>query len=382
MGITDWFRNMFNKNGKLSLNAIIGDVAGSTFYKELALQSSINLIANTIAKSEFVTYEKGKKVQKTNHYILNVEPNKNISSSIFWREVINKLIYESECLVIMQDGMLYVADSFNRKEFAFKENIYTDITVSNYALKDVLRESEVMYFKWYGEETKTVISGLNDDYSKLIELSSKSYKRNKGRKGTLEIPTSYPQTDEAQADLQELLDKRFKTYFEAEGDALLPLTDGLKYNERQETKSTKDNDSSREIRAFADDIFDFVAMAIRIPPQLLKGDIADTGNAVNDYLAFCINPLMKFITDEINRKMYKQVSYNERTYVRCDTTNVKVVDLKDIANALDVLTRIGAYSIDESLKALGMEPLNTSWSQARFMTKNYQPIEEMMKGGE
>jgi len=123
-------------------------------------------------------------------------------------------------------------------------------------------------------------------------------------------------------------------------------------------------------------------MALRIPPQLLKGDVADTSNAVNNYLAFCINPLAKFITDEINRKMYGKKDYEERTYVRCDTTNVKVVDLKDIANALDVLTRIGAYSIDDRLQALGMEPLNTDWSVMRFMTKNYEPIEDMLKGGE
>jgi len=74
--------------------------------------------------------------------------------------------------------------------------------------------------------------------------------------------------------------------------------------------------------------------------------------------------------------------YTQNTYVKCDTRNVKVVNLKDIANALDILTRIGAYTIDDSLKALGMEPLNTDWSRIRFMTKNYQPITEMLKGGD
>ena len=382
MRITDWFRGAFGKSGKLDLSAVIGEVASNVFYKELALQASINLIANTIAKSEFVTYKDGRQVRGANYYVLNVEANQNKTSSSFWRQVISELIYKGECLVIMQNGMLYVADSFERKEFAFKENLYFDIVISDYDLKDVYSESQVIYFEWYSEDTQKAITGLNSDYSKLIELSSRSYKRNKGRKGTLEVPTSYPQTDEAQADLQELLDRRFKTYFEAEGDALLPLTDGLKYNERQENKSSKDNDSSREIRMLIDDIFDFVAMALRIPPQLLKGDVADTSNAVNNYLAFCINPLAKFITDEINRKMYSMKEYEERTYVRCDTTNVKVVDLKDIANALDVLTRIGAYSIDDSLQALGMEPLGTEWSVMRFMTKNYEPIEEMLKGGE
>ena len=120
------------------------------------------------------------------------------------------------------------------------------------------------------------------------------------------------------------------------------MTDGLKYNEPSKEKSSKDAENGRGIRDFINDIFDFVAMSLRIPPSLLKGDVQETSNAVNDFLAFCLNPFVKFITDELNRKMYGKERYTEKTYVKCDTRNVKVIDLKDIANALDVLTRIGA----------------------------------------
>ena len=380
MNLIDWFRGLFNKDGTLSLDCYIGSVAGSVFYKELALQSSINLIANSIARSEFLTYEKGKEVRKNNHYLLNVEANQNTPASIFWRDVVSNIIYKGKCLVVMQGDMLYIADDFNRKELAFVENIYTDVVIKNYKLKDTFTESKVLYFEWNNPELKKIIDGLNAEYSKLIEVSSRSFKRGKGRKGVLEIPSGYPQTEEAQKDLQELLDIRFKNYFESEGDALIPLTDGLKYNEPSKEKSSKDAENGRGIRDFINDIFDFVAMSLRIPPSLLKGDVQDTSNAVNDYLAFCLNPFVKFITDELNRKMYGKERYTEKTYVKCDTRNVKVIDLKDIANALDVLTRIGAYCIDDSLKALGMEPLNTDWSKIRFMTKNYQPVTEMLKG--
>jgi HK97 family phage portal protein len=382
MAITDWFMGLFKGRRTVDLNDHIGALTGSIFYKELALQASVNLISNSIAKSNFITYQNGKEVKGIDHYILNVEANQNTPASRFWRDVVNKLIYDQECLVIMQNNMFYVADDFERIELAFVENIYKDIVISNYELRDVFRESEVLYLEWYNPKLKSVIEGLNTEYSKLIEVSSKSYKRSKGKKGTLEIPASYPQTDEAQKDLQDLMDNRFKKYFEAEGDALIPLTNGLKYTERgSNEKLSKNTEGGREIRDFIDDIFDFVAIALRIPPQLFKGDTQDTSYAVNDFLTFCLNPLVKFITDELNRKMYGMKLYNSGTYVKCDTTNIKVVDLKDIANALDVLTRIGAYSIDDSLEALGMEPLNTEWSKTRFMTKNYQPVEDMLKGG-
>lgn len=382
MAITDWFMGLFKDKTTISLDEYIGSLTGSIFYKELALQASINLISNSIVKSKFTTYEEGKEVQKINHYILNIEANQNTPASRFWRDVVTKLIYEQRCLVVMRNNMLYVADDFERVELAFKENIYKNIVVSDYELKDVFRESEVLYFEWYNSDLKTIINGLNTEYSKLIEVSSRSYKRSKGKKGVLEIPASYPQTDEAQKDLQDLMDNRFKKYFEAEGDALIPLTDGLKYTERGgNEKTSKNTEGGREIRDFINDIFDFIAIALRIPPQLLKGDVQDTSNAVNDFLTFCLNPLVKFITDELNRKMYGMELYNSKTYVKCDTTNIKVVNLKDIANALDVLTRVGAYCIDDSLEALGMEPLDTDWSKTRFMTKNYMPVEDMLEGG-
>ncbi|HCM13155.1 MAG TPA: phage portal protein [Lachnospiraceae bacterium] len=382
MFITDWFRGLFNKDGTLSLDCYIGGVAGSVFYKELALQSSVSLIANSITRSEFLTYENGKEVRKINHYMLNVEANQNTSASVFWRNVVKNIIYKGECLVIMQDNKLYVADSFDKKEKVFYENVYSNIEINGYKLEESYSESKVLHFEWSNPDAKKLIDGLNAEYAKLIEISSRSYKRSKGKKGTLEIPADYPQTEDAQNDLQDLMDKRFKKYFEAEGDALIPLTDNLKYTERGSDKASKDTEGGREIRNFIDDIFDFTGIALRIPPQLLKGNVQDTSNAVNDFLTFCLNPFVKFITDELNRKMYGIKHYTQNTYVKCDTRNVKVVNLKDIANALDILTRIGAYTIDDSLKALGMEPLNTDWSRIRFMTKNYQPITEMLKGGD
>ncbi|NYB73862.1 phage portal protein [Sedimentibacter hydroxybenzoicus DSM 7310] len=382
MYITDWFRGLFNlHDGTLPLDAYVGNVVGEVFYKELALQASVNLIANTITRSEFLTYEKGKEVKNDNYYLLNIEPNQNKSASKFWRDVIHKLIYDNECLVIQQDKMFYVADSFNPVKFAFKENIYKNIVVEGYNLKNVYTESQVFHFELHNQRIKTVIDNLCESYSKLIKASSKGYLKGKGKKAKLTIPTNYPQTEKAQEDLKKLLEERFKTFFEAEGDAVLPLTNGLGYEEiGQDNKTQSSSIEGRHIRAFVDDIFDFTAIGLQIPPALLKGNVADTGKAVNDFLTFCINPLAKILSDEINRKLYGKKLYLERTYCKLDTTRIKVVELKDIANALDILTRIGAYCVDDSLRALGMEPLNTEWSKARWMTKNYSPIEKMAKG--
>lgn len=383
MALWDWFTGLFNKdNGALSLDAYVGELVGEVFYKELAIQACVNLISNAVARSEFKTYEKGQEVRKDNYYLFNVEPNQNKPAAKFWRDVIHKLVYDNDCLVIQQNSMFYIADSYDLVEFAFKENIYKNIVVANYQLKNVYSESQVFHFELHNKKIKTVIDGLYQSYAKLIAASQGHYKKNNARRGTLNIPTNYPQTDKAQEDLNKLLSERFKRFFEAEGGAVLPMSNGMEYKELSSNIGVKGGVEGRDIRAFIDDVFDFVAIAFQMPPQLLKSNVADTSKVVTDFLTFCINPLAELLTDEINRKMYGKKAYLERTYMKLDTSRIRVVDIKDVANAFDVLLRIGAYSIDDCLETMGMEPLNTEWSRARFMTKNYEPIETAFKGGE
>ena len=379
------FRSWFTKDGKLDLSTSVAVLATEAYFKELAVQSAINLIANAVARSEFKTFDKGKEVRAENYYLFNVEPNPNRSASKFWRDVVYRLVHDNECLVIMQGDHLYLADSYNVVSGTFVENLYTDIRIGDYNLSTKHRESEVLHFELHNERIKSVIDGLYASYAKLIAAAQKHYKRNASRKGALTIPTNYPQTEKAQSELRELLEHRFKTFFEAESDAVIPLTNGITYKEVEgAAATTKGSVEGRDIRAFIDDVFDYVAIAFQVPPQLLRGNVADTDKAVNNFLTFCINPLAELLTDEINRKMYGKKAFLERTYVRLETSHIRAVDIKDVANALDVLLRIGAYTIDDCLQHLGMEPLNTEWSTQRWMTKNYAPIEieTAAEGGE
>ena len=379
--IKDWLNVLFGRKPTQNEAMFIGSLATEVFFKELALQASINLIANALAKGEFLTFEGGKQVRSENYYLLNVEPNQNESANKFWRDVVAKAIHENECLVVQHNLEFYVADSFTVDNYAFYENVYKDIVIGDLQLDRTFRESEVFRFELHDQRIKTVIDGLYSSYAKLIATSQSNYKRNNSVRGTLNLDTSYPQTEQANKDLKDLLENRFKKFFDAEGPAIVPLAKGMKFEELASNIGVKSGADGREIRNFIDDIFDFVAIALQIPPQLLKGNVADTDKAVNNFLTFCINPWAKMIETEINRKLYGKKAYLGRTYCKLDTTRIKAVDIKDVANALDVLTRIGAYCVDDSLITLGMEPLNTEWSQTRWMTKNYTPITEAAKGG-
>lgn len=382
MAVLDWFLGLFNKDtGTLDLDAYIGELAGEIFFKELAVQASINLIANAVSRSEFQTFENGKEVKKDNYYLFNVEPNPNKSASKFWRDVVSKLVYNNECLVIQQGYSFYAADDFDVEEFAFKPYVYHDIVIDNLQLKGSYIEPDVFHFELHNEKITNVIEGLNRSYSKLIAVSQKNYKKNNSRKGKVKIPTEYPQTQKAQDDLKNLFETRFKKFFEAEGEAVLPLTNGLDYEELKSNIGTDGTANNKEIRSFIDDIIDFVAIAFNIPPILIKGGVANMEKLIDYFLTFCINPIAELINDEINRKLYGKRAFLNRTYVKLNTSFIKAVNIKDIAGSLEILERIGAFTVDDSLKALGMEPLNTEWSKARWMTKNYENIEDRYEGG-
>lgn len=283
--------------------------------------------------------------------------------------------------MIQNRGMFYVAESYTMKPYAFKENFYTDIVVGNLKLNRSFVEGEVLHFELHNEKVRTLIDGLYKSYSKLIAASQSQYRRNNARRGILKIESSYSQTKDAKEKLEALLSDKFKKYFEAENGAVLPLSSGLDYKESDSNIGSKGGSQGKDIRAFVDDIFDFVAIAFQVPPQLIKGNIADTGKLVNNLLTFCISPLTEVLEDEINRKLYKKKAYLERTYLKIDPTRIRNIDITDLASSLDILVRVGGFTIDDVLKRLGMEPLETDYSKARWMTKNYERIDKE-KGGE
>ena len=381
MALIDFLDKFFGTTDEITLKTCSIDATNNVYYRKLVTEASINLISKTVSRAEFQTFENGQETKKLNYYLLNVEANKNKSASLFWRETVEKLLKDGEALILIQDNQLYLADSFTQKEFAFKENTYTDIVIGDYTLNDIKKESEILYLKDDNTTTKAAVNELCKDYSKLISSSIKGYQNSKARKGKLKIPTSLPKTLQEEGALQKYIQEQMKDFMDPSKDAVYPESNNFEYEEIDKAKGSKSNDSGRETKNFIDDMFDFIAISFGIPPSLLKGDTVDTKDAVNNFLTFCINPLAKLISDEINRKMYGYELYRERTYAKLDTTNIKAVDLRDIANSIDLLNRNGALTIDDILRILGKEPLGGDIGGMRFITKNLEALDKVLEEG-
>ncbi|MDT3897062.1 phage portal protein, partial [Staphylococcus aureus] len=98
---------------------MIEDLSQQAYVKRLAIDSCIEFVARAVAQSHFKVLE-GNRIQKNDvYYKLNIKPNTDLSSDSFWQQVIYKLIYDNEVLIVVSDNKeLLIADSFYREEYA------------------------------------------------------------------------------------------------------------------------------------------------------------------------------------------------------------------------------------------------------------------------
>lgn len=370
-----WFRDFLGKFFTTKTDVVVGETLKATiFFKELAIQNCIRAIANTLVMAEFETFENGVEIKGPNHYLFNVEPNPNQNAVEFWSEAITRLVYDDECLVIQQGDYLYPAKSFSKIDSAFYEDTFTNVVVKDLGLKRDFKSSEVLYFKLHDTKVKKIINGLFIDYAQLLGSAMSGFKRNNRNKGILRVKTLINEKD--REFYEDLMNDKFKKFFNSE-NAVLPLQDGYSYEElKGNNTGVKD---SRDIKNLINDIFEMVASGFSVPLGIAKGDVATVDGITDNFLMQCINPKAKLITAELNRKYYGKDAYLKKSYVKMNTSRIRNVDLEKISKSAEVLFRIGVNAIDDNLKMLGREPLNTNWSKERYVTKNYQSVEAIQQ---
>lgn len=386
--IFDWLKSKFGSN--IPLTGVTAaemsefwSMASSVYIRELAFRSCVSLVAKAVAKCEFKTFSLGKEVRGDIWYSWNVQPNRNQCSSVFLDKLVTKLFENNHALVVqMANGDMLVADSFNVEKFALKDYVFTNVTVDNLAFEKPFFMGDVLYFQLNNTDVRSLVNGLHQSYGQLLEYSQKAFKKSRGQKGVLNISAKAAGDAKFEATLTKLMNERFKPYFEADS-AVLPLTDGYGYNEKESRIYAGDN--TRDMRAQVDDVFVFTARAFGIQPALVLGELADTSKATDSLLTFCVDPLTDMLSEEINRKTYgKAVLKGNKLAI--DTKAIKHIDLLAVAVAIDKLISSGAFCVNDIRSVVGEEPINEPWAYKHWMTRNYLPADEAMnqlgEGGE
>lgn len=344
-------------------------------YKELAISICINLIANAISQCTARTYEKGVEVLGQNHYILNIRPNINESSSILWHKAVEKMVYDGEALIVNVKGCLYVADSYTTNEFPILGNSYENVRIGNLSLNKVFRQDEVILLRLSNTNIKRLIDSLYNSYEEMLELCIEKYRIDNQQKYVLEldnVKTGDPQFNKKfkevmQGQLQDFLENR---------NAVLPLFKGQTLNDISKSGGTTSND----FQGLIENLFKTVAQAFNIPLNLLFGKTDNITRETKQFLVLTIEPIASMISEELSAKLYDGYDgFINKNYVRLDTSDIRHVDILEMANAVDKVLSSGILSINEIRETIGYNVIEEEYANKHWMTKNYSLAEDMLK---
>lgn len=374
MGFVDWAKALFfNKDTGNLKDCVSWELQAEVVYKKLAIETCIDLIAKALARCEFKTFEEGKSLRSNNYFLLNVEPNINQNATEFWYNVFHKYLYDGECLIVMVDNQLLLADSYDVTEYAIYPNVYKNVTVKEYTFElKPFYEKDVFHFKLTDTNMRKVIDSLYNSYGKLLSATINSYKRKNNKRWFANGDFMRAQDDDTQKEIDKMLEEQLKDWFNPDKEAVVfQKQKGYEMEDASDAKNGVKADSS-DIRNMIDDIFNFVSMGFHVPRTLLKGDVAEIEANIDSFIMFALNPIAEIFSDEFNRKMYKRENFIKRSYMQIDTSKIKLIDLAKLSTAIDKLFAVGGLTINEVLEELGKNPIAEKWADERYITKNYQ----------
>lgn len=380
--ITRHFNFLSNPASSAEFEAAFDSLSDRVAFKKLALFIATSYIANALSKCEFKVYEGGVQVRNQLYYSLNVSPNPNQSGSEFVNYLVDRLCYEGEALVVPYRGKhLYVADSFAPDKKPMKEHVFKSVVVDGELMNRTFKASDAFHFKLNNTRVKGIIDSLYEDYGALMGAAIDGFRATRGRKYKLVLDTAKVGDEKFNKDYNDFVKGQIEAFMRAP-NAVYPQFKGY---DLQEMKHETAGDSS-DIIAMRKEIFDTVAQAFKIPNSMMYGNMTNTNDVVNQFLTFAVDPTASMINDEFTRKSYTFAEWSSGSRVEIDTKRINHVDIFHVATGIERLISSGAFSIDMVLETLGYQPLDTEFSKAHFITKNYSLAEEAMnrlgEGGE
>ncbi len=324
----------------------------------------------------------------------------------------------------LENKKLYCADDYTVDELPMLGNRYRNIRIGTLSLDRSYRIDEVFLFRLENMQVKKIIDGLHENYSELLTCAIKNYKKSNSNKYKLKLDEVEAGDEEFNEVFETIIKEQLKSFIESEtsvypeyqGQTLEDITPknsskdaadilSIKKDifETEQLKSFIESETSvypeyqgqtleditpknsskdaADILSIKKDIFETTAQAIKIPQSLMLGNITNMKEVMNTFITNVIDPYAKMIERELTRKEGYQ-SWKEGNYAKVDTSKINHIDILEVAEKLDKLISSGTTCIDETRALIDMEALNTDFSKTHFITKNYDTVENRLKGGE
>ncbi|PTK52084.1 phage portal protein [Staphylococcus haemolyticus] len=359
---------------------LIRETSHKAYIKKWALDTCINHIARTISQTKFEIIDgKSKDTTSTTHYKLNVRPNTDESAATFWQKVIRKLIYDNEVLIVVTDSKdLIIADDFVREEYALYDDIFDHIVVGEFEFERSFRMSEVIYLEYNNEAITNMLYGLFSDYGDIFGRLIRSNLMNNQIRATLEMDANTVINRQTQENIQNFINKAYDA-FSTNDVAIVPVQKGYQYNEHSRD-GVNSKSQIEEMSKVPNQLLSYVARNLGIPVGLINGDTADIEAMTDNYMKFCIKPIIEKITDELNAKLFSERGYKEGKRIKAISIDQK--GPLEVSEAIDKLIASGSFNRDEIRVLTGFEPIGSEEMQKFIITKNYQTVDEETTGSE
>lgn len=351
-------------------------LAASFATRSLALYIATSYIANAISKCEIKVFEKGKAVKNELYWALNVSPNPNQNASEFWNRAISKCLYENESLMfqpVSSRNWFYIADSFGREPMPLQEDVFSGVSIDGLSIGRSFKSSDVCVFRLEDKRAVGCVSALYDDLARLIASSDKAFEKSRGDRFTWRTPSRPSGNGQAvKQDADAIADMLAPFINGATG--VLPLKDGQEITRVASTQTGADEPI--ELRKA---IFDFTAQALKIPQSMMYGNMTNTTEIVNQFITFAVDPYAAMLSDEMTRTFFDYETWDGgRSRIRVDTSHISHVDVFQMADKVEKLFSSGLYTIDDLRVAVGDDALDTDFSKAHWVSKNYALIQDVL----
>lgn len=376
------FNFLSNREQSAEIEAVIGSFAAKVAFKALAVHIATSYIADALSGCEIKVIRGGEEVHDLLYYRLNVSPNPNQSGAQFKNEVVTRLLRDQEALIVpYKNDSLYIADAYGVEPKPMKDDVFASISIENHQIAKKYKASDVYFLKLGNTRVKSLIDSLYDDYSKLISAAIEGFKQSHGRKYKLKLDNVKVGDEEFADAYEKVVKKQLKEFLENE-NAVYPQYQGYDLEEMRH----ESDGGSADILAMRKEVFDIAAQAYKIPISMMYGNTNNTNDVLNQFLTFAVDPIATMFSDEYTRKSFTFDEWSAGSFVTVDTKRINHVDIFNVADKVDKLISSGVFSIDAVLTALDYQPLNTEFSQAHYITKNYELAEDAMnrlgEGGE
>ncbi|MBQ9785054.1 MAG: phage portal protein [Clostridia bacterium] len=361
----------------------VNEATATVTFRLLAEYIAVSYVSNAISMCEFKTYENGKPVKNELYYALNLSPNPNQSAPEFKAKLVERAFYDKSSLMVQPVKLknhFYIADSFHEDPRPLRENVFQNVNIETIQLRKTFLASDVCHFRLDndhdGRAIRELIDGTYRQLGDLLGVSIESYKSANRDRFVLERDQGAGGTRREESQGQDEVNDRLKKFMRG-ANGILPLNRGQKLT-RVDQKSS--GGSSADFINLRKDIFEMTANAMKIPQSMMYGNMTNTKDVVDQFITFGVDPHANKISREMTRKFYSYQNWNHgENRIVVDTSTINHADIFGVADKIDKLIGSGVFSIDMVLTALGLDPLNTDYSSAHWVTKNYSRIEDALQ---